>query len=514
MAIERISLRSLITGLLVAVVLITVIHTIVAKYQFRRAALDYRIQSLSRVIEVAAQEVLRQARGRAVALGGSLQQRLILSDAASLGLQLDEPFSKGYVEAGYLDLVQLRLYDPQLHLLAASGPHTVPPLPAMLAAQVRERQGVDRFKAAGGLWHAAHGPYYSVLVPVGGLHLDGHLEIVFNPLFNLRGVGEMIHMPFGIQGAEGEELLPPDGIGTDAARYAAVEYSLRGLDGTTALRLVAYEDVDLLYKDMHRTQIVTSLSFFGLTGALLALALWLLNRHLFQPVHWMIGEMEHTLRDAENTLVTRRGIKEVHVVAAAFNAMTARVREIIGELHRLSALDGLTGIANRRAFNQALEREWLRAKRKQAAVSLLLVDVDYFKQYNDCYGHQAGDDCLRNIANAMSLAVQRPTDLVARYGGEEFVVLLPDTDATGAGRVAEKLQRTMAALAIPHQASATRDIVSMSIGVCTMTPGKGVSSQRLVACADRALYRAKALGRNRIEFTREEDLAAPAAADA
>ncbi len=508
MAIERISLRTLITGLLVAVVLITVVHTVVAKYQFRRAALDYRIQSLSRVIEVAAQEVLRQARGRAIVLGGSLQQRLILSDAASLGLQLDEPFSKGFVEAGYLDLVQLRLYDPQLRLLAASGQQTVPPLPALLAAQVRERQGVDRFKAVGGLWHAAHGPYYSVLVPVGGLHLDGHLEIVFNPLFNLRGVGEMIHMPFGIHGAGNEELLHPDSVAPDDARYAAVEYPLRGIDGAVVLRLAAYEDVDLLYSDMHRTQIVTTLSFFGLTGALLALALWLLNRHLFQPVHWMIGEMEHTLRDAENTLVARRGIKEVHIVAAAFNTMTARVREIIGELHRLSALDGLTGIANRRAFNQALEREWLRAVRKQSEVSLLLVDIDHFKQYNDCYGHQAGDDCLKNIANAMSLVVQRPADLVARYGGEEFVLLLPDTDAAGAERVAEKLQRTVATLAIPHQASSTCGTVSMSIGICVMRPVKGESSQRLIACADRALYRAKALGRNRIEFTREEDVAA------
>ncbi len=516
MAIERISLRALITGLLLAVILITIAHTVVAKLQFRRAALDYRIQNLSRVIEVAALEIMRQTRGHAIVLGSSLQQRLSLRDDAPLLTPLTEPFTKGFVEARHLDLVQLRVYDPQLRLLGAGRQHDIPALPATLLTQAKERQGAERFKALGGLWLAPQGPLYSILVPVGGLHLDGYLEVVLNPLFNLRNVHEMIHMPFGIHDSGGEELIHPAGIIEDDPRYVTVDYELRDVDDALVLRLVAYEDIDLLYSDMHRTQVVTTISFFSLTVVLLILALWLLNRYLFQPVHIMINEMEHSLHDANNTLLIRHGIKEVHLVAAAFNTMAAQVREIIHELHRISALDGLTGIANRRAFNQALEREWLRAVRRRTTLSLLLIDIDYFKQYNDSYGHQAGDECLKDIANAINLEVQRPTDMVARYGGEEFVVLLPETDAAGAGSVAARLQQTVATLAIPHQASGISDSISMSIGICTMNPGKDNHSEQLIAGADTALYRAKAGGRNRVEFARAGDLpplATPQTAD-
>lgn len=505
---ERISLRALITGLLLAVVLITMLHTVVSQYQFRRAALDYRIDSMSRIIEVAALEVLRQARSQAITLGTSVQRRLDLRDPAGLPAHLNAPFSKGYVEAGYLDLVALRVYDTEMHLLATGGQQDIPPLPATIVGHLRSRQGVERLKALGELWRTADVPLYSVLVPVGGLQAEGYLEVVFNPLFNLRNVSEMIHLPLGIHDHNRRELLHPAQITEDDPRYAAMEYALRGVDDTVVIYLAAYADVDLLYNDMRSIQRITMLSFFILTVAVLALAFWLLNRHLFQPVQQMIGQMEHTLHDDSNDLVTRRGIKEVHVVAASFNLMAARVREIIQELHRISALDGLTGIANRRSFNQALEREWLRAMRENSPLSALLIDIDYFKQYNDCYGHQAGDACLKDIASAISLAVQRPADLVARYGGEEFVILLPGTDAAGAEAVAGKLQHIVATLAIPHAASAVHDRVTMSIGLCTVTPCRGQPSQRLIACADRALYRAKAAGRNRIELVQPDDWAA------
>lgn len=504
-AVERISLRGLITGLLLAVVLITVMHTVVSQYQFRRAALDYRADSMSRLIEVAALEVLRQARAHAISLGGALQRRLPLQDIATLRLHLQEPFSKGYAEAGYLDLVALRAYTPDLTLLGTGGRRALPPLPTALARQVMVRQGVERLKAAGGLWQAPDGPLYSMLIPIGGLRLEGYLEIVFNPLFNLRNVQDMIRMPFGIHGPAGEELVHPQGIDEHDPRYVAMEYALRGVDERMVLHLAAYADVDLLYKDMRRTQLITTLSFFALSVVVLGLAFWLLNRHLFQPVHHMIGQMEHALHDEHDALVTQHGIKEVHIVATAFNIMATRVREIIHELHRISAQDGLTGIANRRTFNQALEREWLRAMRQDMPLAALLIDIDHFKQYNDHYGHQAGDECLKNIASALSLAVHRPTDVVARYGGEEFVILLPETDMAGAGMVASKLQQIVATLDIPHAASPTGNTVTMSIGICSLTPGRGEFSQRLIAGADLALYRAKAAGRNRIEFTQDSD---------
>lgn len=506
MMISRLSLRALITALLVAVILLTTLHTLVAKYQFRRVALDYRITSLSRVIEVATLEVLRQARGHAIALGTTVQQRLRLEDRDSLRAQLDEPFVKGYVEVAYLDLVMLRAYDNDLRLLGASSQQALPPLPPMLIAQAAAREGADRLKALGGLWHAPAGPLYSVLVPVGGLHVEGYLEVVFDPMFNLYKVSDMIGMPLGIDGPRGEPLRLPANIDPTAPRYTAVKYALRDVAGAVVLSLTVYEDADLLYSDLHRTQMLITASFIVFTSALLALALWLLQRYLFHPVHTMIAEMEHALHDENDTKVTGRGIREVHIVAAAFNTMASRVRATIQELHRLSALDGLTGIANRRTFDMMLEREWLRALRQGNPISLLLLDLDYFKQYNDHYGHQAGDECLKHIARALTLAVHRPADVVARYGGEEFVILLPDTDEAGAVGVAQKLQQIVATLAIPHAAVDSGKIITMSIGICSLTPEGGATSQQLIACADRALYRAKAAGRNRIELGHTSNL--------
>lgn len=504
---ERISLRTLISVMLLAVVLIAVVHMAVSQHQFRRAALDYRTDSMSRVIEVAAQEVLRQARSHAVTLGGSLQRRLQLHDAQTLRIQLQDPFSKGHAEAGHLDLVALRAYDTELNPLATGGQDDLPLLPARFIQHAAARQGVERLKAMSGLWLTSREPHYSVLVPVGGLRVEGYLELVLNPVFNLRKVGEMIHMPFGINAPYGHELLHPAEITGNDPRYVAMEYVLHGIDDSMMLRLTAYADIDHLAQDMRRTQLVTSFSFFILILLVLTLAFWLLNRHLFEPVHQMIAQMEHAVHEKNETLVTQRGIKEVHIVAAAFNIMATRVREIIQELHRLSALDGLTNIANRRTFTQALEQEWLRSMRQDTPLSALLIDIDYFKQYNDCYGHQAGDDCLKSIASALSLAVQRPADVVARYGGEEFVILLPETDEIGAHAVAQKLQQIVATLCIPHAASPIGDTVSMSIGICTLTPGRGESSQRLIAGADRALYRAKASGRDRIKTTQASDWA-------
>lgn len=166
-------------------------------------------------------------------------------------------------------------------------------------------------------------------------------------------------------------------------------------------------------------------------------------------------------------------------------------------LARLSSLDGLTGIANRRHFDEALEREWRSAQRRKVVVSLLMIDVDHFKKYNDHYGHQGGDDCLRQIAEALKLGAQRPSDLAARYGGEEFAILLPDTDPAGAAVVAEQLRARVAGLEIPHAKSETSSRVTISLGIATLAPSSDGVAGSLVAHADANLYRAKERGRDR-----------------
>ncbi|MGM3307313.1 PAS domain S-box protein [Anabaena sp. WFMT] len=166
------------------------------------------------------------------------------------------------------------------------------------------------------------------------------------------------------------------------------------------------------------------------------------------------------------------------------------------ELEKQANIDGLTQIANRRCFDHRLEAEWLRLYREQQPISLLLFDVDYFKRYNDSYGHQMGDECLIQIAQAVQQVVRCPTDLVARYGGEEFVVILPNTDIEGAIAIARRIHSVIKDLAIPHQASEVSDTVTISQGITTQIPTSGTLSTNLVEQADQALYRAKQLGRN------------------
>jgi len=158
--------------------------------------------------------------------------------------------------------------------------------------------------------------------------------------------------------------------------------------------------------------------------------------------------------------------------------------------------DALSGLANRRAFDDTLIIEWDRARREEQPLSLLFMDVDHFKLYNDTYGHGAGDDCLRQVASAIKKAVLRPADLAARYGGEEFVVLLPATDALGAEEVAERILRTVDSLAIPHKRSLVSYHVTVSIGICTMLPSDKNSIAIFVENADAALYKAKTSGRH------------------
>jgi diguanylate cyclase (GGDEF)-like protein/PAS domain S-box-containing protein len=174
------------------------------------------------------------------------------------------------------------------------------------------------------------------------------------------------------------------------------------------------------------------------------------------------------------------------------------VRRYWDMLKGLSITDGLTEISNRRRFDEFLEREWLRTMREQAELSLILIDIDCFKQFNDRYGHLAGDDCLKQVAAALNRTVQRAGDLVARYGGEEFACVLPGTGLNGASSLAQRIADEIARLRIPHEGSAVADHVTLSIGLATIVPERGQERSDLITMADRSLYSAKQQGRNRV----------------
>ena len=169
-------------------------------------------------------------------------------------------------------------------------------------------------------------------------------------------------------------------------------------------------------------------------------------------------------------------------------------------LETLSTLDALTGIPNRRRLDNFLEMEWMRAIRDQSIISLIIIDIDHFKAYNDRYGHTAGDLCLKKVAKVLTNSLKRPSDLVARFGGEEFVTVLPDTEAKGAIFLAELMRKEVEALGIPHETSPISDHVTISLGGASMIPARDSSPDGLLECADKQLYEAKKSGRNQLKF--------------
>ena len=197
--------------------------------------------------------------------------------------------------------------------------------------------------------------------------------------------------------------------------------------------------------------------------------------------------------------------KQIHYRSIAENEMLL----INQKLQILANIDSLTQIPNRHRFTEFFNREWRRMTREQSPLAVILCDIDYFKNYNDSLGHQAGDYCLQKVAQAISWAVKRPADLVARYGGEEFVVILPNTEASGAFKVAETIRQNVEKLQLEHSQSSISNFVTLSVGVACTIPNQNNSQELLLANADKALYKAKQEGRNQAvlqtDFSTYED---------
>lgn len=210
-------------------------------------------------------------------------------------------------------------------------------------------------------------------------------------------------------------------------------------------------------------------------------------------------EISGETRYYQTSLSPIRGIEnKVEGIVGVGRDITQRkqAEEIV---RRLSYIDGLTGIANRRFFDEQLTKEWQCSQRNGKPISLILCDIDHFKAYNDEYGHQKGDDCLRRVANGLLNLLKRPCDMVARYGGEEFVVILPETDENGAAVVAENLRAGIEALCLEHSKSLVSKYVTISLGIATLISKPGFLPSTLIEKADEALYEAKKEGRNRIK---------------
>ncbi len=191
-----------------------------------------------------------------------------------------------------------------------------------------------------------------------------------------------------------------------------------------------------------------------------------------------------------------KSVRRGFLLSILYKIESQNLKEANAKLEKLSNTDGLTKVANRRYFEEFLEREWMRAMRYKYSISLLMIDIDYFKNYNDHLGHQAGDQCLIKIASVLKTFERRPGDIVARYGGEEFVVVLSDTSAEDARRIAEEIRRKVMSLKLSHPDSSVNDVVTISIGVAAMIPSESITKEKLIEEADKFMYQAKAYGRN------------------
>ncbi|MFW6278720.1 MAG: diguanylate cyclase [Bacillota bacterium] len=180
-----------------------------------------------------------------------------------------------------------------------------------------------------------------------------------------------------------------------------------------------------------------------------------------------------------------------------------QLKKLNKKLEKMVSVDGLTGLSNRRFFDKTVTTEWKKAARKGENLSLIMIDIDFFKDYNDTYGHLAGDECLKRVAAKLSVTVHRPGDLIARYGGEEFAVVLPDTNKEGTLTVAERIREGVENLNIIHEESGISEYVTVSLGCVTAAPEQSISENRVkefIDAADQALYQAKEMGRNTVKF--------------
>ncbi|MBT5631150.1 MAG: diguanylate cyclase [Nitrospina sp.] len=211
----------------------------------------------------------------------------------------------------------------------------------------------------------------------------------------------------------------------------------------------------------------------------------------------------HVEKNFQGTLCIARNIMEIKAVEKELLMTQNRLMDAVENLKKLSTMDGLTEIANRRYFDEYSDKEWKRAQRDQNPFSVVMIDLDSFKSYNDTYGHQQGDVCLKKVADVLKGAMKRPADLAARYGGEEFVLILPDTDAEGALNLAKKLRKDVEGLKLEHINNVGEKWVTVSLGVATDVVKKGNSFADLLSKADKALYQAKESGRNQVSLFKE-----------
>ncbi|MFB2838979.1 diguanylate cyclase domain-containing protein [Floridanema evergladense] len=298
-----------------------------------------------------------------------------------------------------------------------------------------------------------------------------------------------------ITGFEKDYLLPGVVITENGQLWGMISRRefLERMSRPYSLELFSRRPISSLYSLSRQEPLVLPSDTLIVTAA--KRSLWRSPELVYEPVIVEVNPKEYRLLDVHQLLVAQSDIHELAnlLIRELYN----KIEKANQELQRLATVDGLTNLANRRQFDQYLSQQWQQMRRHIDWLSLVIVDVDYFKLYNDNYGHLAGDFCLQEVAKAIKNSINRSTDLVARYGGEEFAVILPATSAEGAIFLAEKIIKNVRTLEIAHEKSPISSYVTVSLGVASMIPDLEMTPANLITSADEALYAAKASGRDR-----------------
>ena len=350
MRIERLSIKTVTISIYAMVGVSSVLLSLLAGYYFKQAALDAQIKSLSRVIEVASQEVIREISAHTFDLGMKLGHHPQLIDVlkqpndkerlSRIVEILNDPFINGFPGFAEINLVKLRLYTPDLELLvqSESGEKKLENhLPSYLAANIVQRKKIDRLKAIDALWYSPVGPLYSTLVPVGGLYAVGYLEVVVDPAFNLQDISRITKTPVKIFSIT--DIQPGMEMAMEGENQLPVAYTLHTSAGRPVFRIVGYEDVSVLLEEMGATQMVTTGGFILITLSILSLSLWMFHRFLFIPMDRLVDGMRQMSDWKRDVKVSKRGLREFATLADGFEKMAGQIRVRNSELERLLDLD-------------------------------------------------------------------------------------------------------------------------------------------------------------------------------
>jgi len=350
MKIESLSLKSSTIAIFIMIGIAATILSLFAGAYFKQAALEAQMKSLSRVIEVASQELLKEIGvhtsdlGMKLAHSGELISAIKNSQKTGKTDQLvellDDPFINGFAGFSNINLKKIRVYNLGLELIGKSDAGLEDlggKLDDHIAMILSERSGVERLKAIDALWMSPQGPLFSTIVPLGGLHAIGYLELIVNPVFNLPDIERITNTPVRVYSMSGAQISK--GEQDIAEGLLPVELTLHASNGTPAFRIVGYENIEEMNREMERTQIVTTGSFLLLELLILLFALWLFNRFLFLPVNRMLHDMNLLSHGQLDLTVNDKGLREFHIFANAFNAMTIQMRMRTNDLKRLLNLD-------------------------------------------------------------------------------------------------------------------------------------------------------------------------------